>query len=59
MQAPLLLLQLVDFDEYKNYPKTMAWCDKMKQLPYYAEVNKQGLEKLNEMYQNALKSERS
>ena len=59
MQAPLLLLEFVDFNEYKNYPKTVAWCNKMKQLPYHAEVNKQELEKVNEMIQNALKSQQS
>ena len=59
MQAPLLILEFSDFDEYKNYPKTMAWHNCLKQLPYFAEVNKEGLEKLKKMFQNALKLQQS
>ena len=55
MLAPLLLLEFVDFDGYKNYPKTKGWYTRIKQLPYLAEANKEGIEKLHEMYKNALK----
>lgn len=40
---------LMTIDE-KKYPKLMKWARKIEQLPYYAEANDEGLEKLKNYF---------
>jgi len=55
MMSPLLMLNLPGFTEYENYPKTVAWLNRMKALPYYEECNKEGLESFKILYDEAVK----
>ena len=54
MMSPLLLLDFPGFTEYEKYPKTVAWLNKMKALPYFEECNREGIDVFKNLYQEAL-----
>jgi len=55
MMSPLLMLDLPGFTEYENYPKTVAWLNRMKALPYFEECNREGIDSFKGMYVEAVK----
>ena len=54
MMSPILMLSLPGYSDYEAFPKTAAWLEKMKTLPYYKEVNEEGLQMLTNWYKSKL-----
>ena len=54
MASPILLLDFVEFSDFKNYPNMVTWLKKIQHLPYYEECNLEGINALKTMYCNAL-----
>ncbi|CAK8694006.1 unnamed protein product [Clavelina lepadiformis] len=48
-------LDMLDFDEYSNYPHMKAWMDKIEALDYYDECNNGKIDKVKEKYQALIK----
>ena len=55
MLSSVLVLELPGFNDFAKYPKTVAWMEKMKALPYYDECNKEAINSFKQLYQGALK----
>ncbi|CAK8678248.1 glutathione S-transferase 1-like [Clavelina lepadiformis] len=55
MSSSLLLLDLTDYNDFDDYPKTSAWLAKIKALPYFDACNKNGMKTFKNAYQMAVK----
>nr|CAB3251258.1 glutathione S-transferase 1-1-like [Phallusia mammillata] len=51
LSSPMSMLEIAGFDIAPEFPKTAAWLDKIKALPYFDECNKKGLETMTKMYE--------
>ncbi|XP_039256503.2 glutathione S-transferase D7-like [Styela clava] len=48
-------LFIIDFNNFDDYPKFVAWTKKMEKLPYYNETCGEPIKQFREKYQTALK----
>ncbi|CAK8678247.1 glutathione S-transferase 1-like [Clavelina lepadiformis] len=55
MSSSLLLLDLSDYNDFGDYPKTSAWLAKIKALPYFDACNKEAMAMFKYGYQEAVK----